>query len=136
VINRFALFFALVLLIPSPQAIQLTEFFRESEFSDRYTGEHGVKLFFVERLNVLRKSCGFEFIINSGYRTRNHPIEKIKQTIGTHTLGIAADVRVTSGYQRRCIVAGAIRLGFRGIGVHKNFIHIDMRKGPAVIWAY
>ena len=135
-INRFALFFALVLLIPSLQAIQLTEFFKESEFSDRYTGEHGIKLAFVKRLNILREKCGFEFIITSGYRTRNHPVEKIKQTIGTHTLGIAADIRVANGYQRRCIVEGALRMGFRGIGVHNNFIHIDMRKGPTVIWAY
>lgn len=135
-ITRFALFFALVLLVPSPQANQLTEFFKESEFSDRYTGEHGVQLAFVKRLNILRASCGFEFIINSGYRTRNHPIEKFKQTIGTHTIGIAADIRVTNGYQRHCIVEGALRMGFRGIGVHNNFIHIDMRKGPAVIWAY
>ena len=135
-IIRFALFFALVLLIPSNHATQLTEFFRESEFSDRYTGEHGIKLAFVKRLNILREKCDFKFIINSGYRTRSHPIERIKNTIGTHTLGIAADIRVTNGYQRHCIVEGALKLGFRGIGVHKNFIHIDMRKGPAVIWAY
>lgn len=130
-----ALVIVLVIAL-SVSANQVAPFFQAQEFTDRITGEHGTKISFIEKLSELRQACGFPFIINSGYRTSGHPIEKIKKIPGTHTQGIAADIRVTNAIQRGCIINHALKLGFNGIGVHKYFVHIDMRIGPPVIWAY
>ena len=56
---------------------------------------------------------------------------------GTHTRGIAADIAVSDGFQRMNIVHEALKMGvFTGIGVHKDFIHLDMREGTPVMWTY
>jgi hypothetical protein len=55
---------------------------------------------------------------------------------GTHAQGIAADIRIHSGAEGFVIVSKAIKMGFRGIGVAKTFIHLDVRKTMPVIWSY
>ena len=41
-----------------------------------------------------------------------------------------------NGVERGRIVKHAIELGFTGIGVAKTFLHVDIRKGPLVVWQY
>ena len=137
-LRLFVLYLVVYLLtvVAPSHAEQLTEFFQITEFRDQYTGENKIDKDFVQKLNSLREACGFPFIINSGYRSKNHPVEILKRAPGTHTDGIAADIRIIDGYQRRKIVEEALKLGFRGIGIHKHFVHVDMRKGPPVIWVY
>lgn len=135
-VRILACLLALVLIASPTQAVQVYNFFQITEFRDQYTGENKIDKDFVQKLNSLREACGFPFIINSGYRSKNHPVEILKRAPGTHTDGIAADIRITDGYQRRKIVEEALKLGFRGIGIHKHFVHVDMRKGPPVIWVY
>ena len=38
--------------------------------------------------------------------------------------------------QRGTIVRNAIRLGFNGIGIHRVFVHVDLREGQTVVWPY
>ena len=61
---------------------------------------------------------------------------KLKKTPGTHTQGIAADIVVSGGVQRRVLVEKALELGFNGIGVAKTFVHVDIRTTTPVIWTY
>lgn len=91
--------------------------------------------YFLYLLDELRELCGFPFVITSGYRCKNHPVEKAKSTPGVHNKRIAADIQVSSGAQRRAIVEGALRLGFNGIGVHEQFVHVDLRDRPTM-WMY
>lgn len=92
---------------------------------------------FIHRLDELREACGFPFIVTSGYRDgERHPIEKRKSKPGTHAQGIAADIRVSGGVQRRLIIEKALELGFNGIGVAKTFVHVDIRKTTPVLWCY
>ena len=105
-----------------------------------HNGFPGIKPEFVERLDKLREACGFPFIITSGYRSEQHPIEAKKlskgRPAGTHAQGIAADIAVADGYQRRMIVEKAVELGFRGIGVHDKFVPVDTRDSIPVLWDY
>jgi zinc D-Ala-D-Ala carboxypeptidase len=101
-----------------------------------HTGEAGIVPEFVEKLDKLREACGFPFVITSGYRSSQHPIEARKSKPGTHSQGIAADIAVADGYQRRMIVEKAIELGFKGIGVHDKFVHVDDRDSLQVLWVY
>ncbi len=112
------------------------KYFSMSEFDCKETGENKMQPEFLQRLELLREACGFPFIITSGYRSVKHSAEAKKAVAGTHTKGIAADIKVSSGVERRAIVEAAIALGFRGIGVADNFVHVDTRKSASVIWCY
>ena len=49
----------------------------------------------MEKVDELRDRCGFPFVITSGYRSPQHPIEAKKDVPGTHAQGIAADIKIT-----------------------------------------
>jgi uncharacterized protein YcbK (DUF882 family) len=88
-------------------------------------------------LIVFVRNVTFPFVITSGYRSPQHSVEKDKLTKGRHTLGIAADIAVSNGYQRYKIVEKAIELGFKGIGVANSFVHVDLRNTDTpVMWTY
>ena len=112
------------------------KYFSLSEFDCKETGENKMQPEFLQRLELLRKACGFPFVITSGYRSLKHSAEVRKAKGGTHTQGIAADIKVNSGVERRAIVEAAISLGFGGIGVANDFVHVDTRKSWRVIWCY
>tara|TARA_B110000211_G_scaffold199897_1_gene230559 strand:- start:295 stop:675 length:381 start_codon:yes stop_codon:yes gene_type:complete len=116
-------------------------YFSRSEFSCQYTGENKIEDSLLLKVDELRERCGFPFIITSGYRSLAHPIERAKKTnTGTHAQGIAADIKVIDGVQRFKIVAEAIKMGFTGIGVASNFVHVDIRSldtnESPVMWCY
>ena len=112
-------------------------FFQLSEFDFQETGENRMEPEFLEKLDALRLACNFAFVVTSGFRhPTNHPIEAAKAVPGTHAQGIAADIAVNGGAQRRKVVHSAIILGFKGIGVAKSFVHVDNRKGTPVMWSY
>ena len=117
------------------------KYFDISEFDCSYTGENAMDPEFLERLDKLRENCGFAFRITSGYRSTLHPEEAKKVKPGFHAAGLAADIAVVSGIERRAIINEAVRMHFPGIGVAKSFVHVDDRKLiapelPEVIWSY
>ena len=112
------------------------KYFKISEFDCQETGHNKMSPEFLNRIDELRAACGFPFVITSGYRAVTHSAEAAKEKPGMHTEGIAADVSVTNGVQRRKIVAEAIKLGFKGIGVAKDFVHVDIREGQGIMWTY
>jgi uncharacterized protein YcbK (DUF882 family) len=107
-----------------------------SEFDCKETGENKMCSEFLSRLDLLRDACGFPFVITSGYRSESHSVEIRKDNPGMHTKGIAADIKVVSGWHRYKIVEAAISMGFKGIGVANGFVHVDDRKSQPVMWQY
>ena len=91
---------------------------------------------FLSKLDSLREACGFPFVITSGYRSPDHPIEAVKEIPGTHAQGIAADIQITNSAQRYTIIREALAHGFTGLGVAGDFIHVDTRGTVPVIWVY
>ena len=91
---------------------------------------------FLSKLDALREACGFPFVITSGYRSPDHPLEAVKEIPGTHAQGIAADIKITNSAQRYTIIREALQMGFTGIGVAGDFIHVDTRGTVPVIWVY
>lgn len=112
------------------------KYFTISEFDCTETGENKMKEEFIHKLDELRERCGFAFHINSGYRSPEHSIEKKKVRAGTHTQGIAVDIACNNGVQRRRIVEEALKMGFKGIGIARGFVHVDDRRSTPVIWCY
>lgn len=107
-----------------------------SEFDCQETGENNMKPAFLAMIDELRNRCGFPFVITSGYRSTKHRIEMMKDSPGLHTKGIAADISATDGVRKRKIVKEALEMGFGGIGVGRDFIHVDIRPETPVIWGY
>ena len=116
------------------------DYFTKEEFACQHTGENEIKDTFLLKLDLLRARCGFPFVITSGYRSPEHPIESRKEKAGTHAQGIAADIKVSDGTQRFRIVQEAISLGFSGVGVARSFVHVDIRdldgNESPVMWTY
>lgn len=111
-------------------------YFKIEDFACQETGENEIRPDFVAALDNLRAECGFPFVVTSGYRSKNHSIEKPKKIGGQHTLGNAADIQATNGLQRMAIVSKALNHGFTGIGVAKSFVHLDTRESAPVMWTY
>jgi len=111
-------------------------YFDIEDFACSETGENGIQPEFVAALDDLRHECGFPFVVTSGFRSKDHSIEKTKKVGGRHTRGDAADIQVTNGLQRMALVSKALEHGFKGIGVAKSFVHLDTRDSEPVMWTY
>jgi zinc D-Ala-D-Ala carboxypeptidase len=111
------------------------KYFSLDEFVCSETGEQDMCPEFLKALSHLRQICDFPFVITSGFRSKNHSAEKSKKTPGTHTKGIAADIKVSGGAQRLALVKHASAMGM-SVGVAKTFVHVDIRKTPAMCWCY
>jgi len=112
------------------------KFFDLSEFDCQETGKNEMHPDFLHRIDHLRGKCDFPFVITSGYRDPSHSIEAKKPKPGTHAQGIAADIKITNSADRFMIVDQAIFAGFSGIGIAKDFVHLDIRDTTPVIWLY
>jgi len=103
----------------------------------------------VERLYALRLALGFPLEISSGARCLTHN-KAVGGAVGSVHLmstsrvgksrgwgGSAFDIVVKNSDKRSLIVKTALDLGFRGVGIGLQFIHIDDAKRPEpVIWLY
>jgi len=116
------------------------KYFKLEDFDCQETGDNEMDAEFIHKLDQLREACGFPFIITSGFRSKDHSIEKRKEKAGTHAQGIAADIKVSNGIQRYKIVEEAIKMGFTGIGIASSFVHVDIRSidgnESPVMWCY
>ena len=123
---------------------ELYKNFKPEEFACQHCGKEGIKEELLNRLQALRTFLNFSFVVSSGYRCLEHPIEAKKSKPGTHTTGLAVDIlcRGTEAYK---IITYAQEYGFTGIGVNQKgnsrFIHLDIadhseeRPRPTV-WSY
>jgi len=92
-------------------------------------------------LDALRKEYGFPIVINSSYRSPDHPIEAAKEKPGEHAYGAAVDIRCVGGEATYLLVAAAIKCGFKRIGISRksNFVHVGIGYPGApdtTIWTY
>ena len=111
------------------------KYFSLDEFVCSETGEQDMCPEFLKALSHLRQICDFPFVITSGFRSKNHSTEKAKKKPGTHTQGVACDIKVSGGAQRLAIVKHASAMGM-SVGVARTFVHVDTRKTEQMCWCY
>ena len=99
--------------------------------------EKGMNVEFLAKLDEAREFAGIPFIINSAYRSPEHP-ESIKNPTSSHIKGLAVDISVKDSVTRFKILNALIAVGFNRIGVAGTFIHVDLDldKSQNVIWTY
>ena len=88
-------------------------------------------------LDEAREFAGIPFIINSAYRSPDHPLS-IKNPSSSHIKGLAVDIKATDSVTRFKIIKALIEVGFTRIGIADTFIHVDLDfdKTQNVIWTY
>ena len=120
------------------------KYFTDTELHCSHCQQNKVDGYFMEKIEALRESLGFPFIVTSAYRCPKHPIEAPKKLSGAHSTGQAMDLSV-HGENAYKLVYGALRAGFTGIGVNQKgdsrFIHLDNIKSSKDrprpwIWSY
>lgn len=113
-----------------------TKNFKNSELCCHHCGMSGVEQSALDKLQQLRDIWGKPMVLTSAYRCKNHKEERNKVKGGTHTKGIAFDIKTTPAEQVSLIVL-AVKLGFKGFGLGNTFTHIDLRKQDHVsAWHY
>lgn len=92
---------------------------------------------FLHRLDQAREIASCPFILNSAFRSIDYEIKKGRKATSSHTKGLAVDISCVTPPYRWAIVYSLIAAGFTRLGIHPNFIHVDMdpEKDPA-IWTY
>ena len=88
-------------------------------------------------LDEAREFAGIPFVINSAYRSPNHPLS-VKNPSSSHIKGLAVDIKATDNATRYKIVEALISVGFTRIGIADTFIHVDLDfdKRQNIIWTY
>ena len=99
--------------------------------------EKGMNVEFLAKLDEAREFAGIPFIINSAYRSPEHP-ESIKNPTSSHIKGLAVDISAKDSITRFKVLNALIAVGFNRIGVAGTFIHVDLDldKSKNVIWTY
>ncbi len=92
---------------------------------------------FLDALDEARGVAGIPFIINSAYRSPDHPLS-IKNPTSSHIKGLAVDIACTNSIDRFKLEGILREVGFTRIGMGSTFIHVDIDKEKAqkVLWTY
>ena len=89
----------------------------------------------ITKLNKFRKIWGRPMHVNSAYRCMKRNKELGSEDTSKHPQGKAFDIRVNRN-DRFEFVKLAIKIGFKGIGIADEFVHLDDREGPPFMWIY
>lgn len=88
----------------------------------------------IQALNRIREELGKPIKVNSGFRCTAHNAAVGGVPHSTHRTGYAADI-VSDDMDKMLELIEAEK-EFKGIGVAKTFIHVDVRPGPRKRWTY
>lgn len=99
--------------------------------------EENMNVDFLAKLDEAREYAGIPFIINSAYRSPDHPLS-IENPTSSHIKGLAVDISVKGSRERFLILDALFAVGFTRIGIAGTFIHVDLDfdKSQNVTWTY
>ena len=125
---------------------QMSVYFKPEEFASPDNPESGYEMdyMFMDSLVNLRKFVNRPFVINSGFRTKEHNQSLIARGYeaspdSAHLKGLAVDIKITDSSFLYSIIKHALFLKFDRIGIAKTFIHLDLdttKEAREVIWIY
>ncbi len=108
----------------------MSQYFSEKELACRCgCGAVGMKPIFLDMLDALRLAYNRPIILNSAFRCEKKNREVGGAPDSQHLLGLAADIACADSAERFLLVKLAFSLGFRGIEVGADWVHVDFRAG-------
>lgn len=111
-------------------------YFTTEEFACKCgCGFKAVDSLFRAQLEKARDISGCAYVIDSGCRCEKHN-KAVGSTSRNHVAGKAADIKAMNGSTRGRILKGLYLAGFRRIGIHENFIHVDSMDDVESCWLY
>lgn len=111
-------------------SIKLSKNFTVKEFAcSDGTDTVFISLALVNLLQKIRDHFGKAVIINSAYRTEAHNKSIGGATYSQHKYGLAADIHINGVTSKEIAVYVETLLpSSGGIGIYKNFCHVDVRR--------
>ena len=90
------------------------------------------------KINTVRGIVGQPIRANSWCRCAIHNLSVGGKPTSSHPKGTASDLATPTEYMKFRILLAAGEVGFRGVGVGKNFIHLDsdLDKPANRFWLY
>ena len=70
------------------------KYFKIEDFNCQETGDNEMDIEFIKALDHLRAACGFPFVITSGFRSKEHPLNEPRK----HQVRTLKESQVTFGY--------------------------------------
>lgn len=100
-------------------------------------GKADIDDMFLERLDMLRYRYNRPIHLNSAFRCTAHNKSVGGVIDSPHTRGLAVDIKCNS-QEKYWLLKHALEMGFRGIGIGKDFLHIDdkMESPRPNVWTY
>lgn len=101
-------------------------------------GANHISLYLVAYLQMIRDAVGHPLAITSGVRCPRYNHQCGGKPDSAHTTGEAVDIYCNSSTLRHQLVSLAMRAGICRIGIHKQFVHLDISTKHAqdVVWVY
>lgn len=121
--------------------MKLSQNFHQDEFACQCGScpaatEPPMQVAFIMKLQKMRNLYSKPIRITSGYRCAKHNRNVRGNPSSQHLVGNASDLFALSASEKFWLVKYAIEVGFAGIGVGRDFVHVDNRDGAPVIWTY
>lgn len=115
--------------------MQLTKDFSTDELRCPCCGLCPMNPGFMAALQKLRNLWGKPIKISSGFRCEKHNTLVGGAKDSQHLKGKAGDCE-TNAADRYDFVKLAFEVGFKGVGVAKSYVHLDIRDGSPAFWTY
>lgn len=90
---------------------------------------------FTEMMYSLRILLDIPLKINSWYRCEKHN-KVVGSKSDNHPQGMAADILCCGGTTRLYLIEGILKVGFKRMGLHQNFVHVDNTNKKSSLWVY
>jgi len=116
----------------------LVPHFSVEEMACKCCGRCQMDVDFMEMLEHYRLDLDMPLRITSGYRCEEHNAKVGGKSGSQHLIGHAADIdwRDFDAARRHHMVKTAMEHGFNGIGIAKDFLHLDDRLRSEALWTY
>lgn len=112
-------------------------YFKDSEFLCKCgCGQGPMNPLLISRLNEFREFLKLPLIVTSGFRCKTHNAKVGGASNSYHLVGSAADIftPTLTGPQLYLKLLEFGQSNFPGVGIGRNFIHIDVRTRPALFF--
>lgn len=115
--------------------IKLDSYYKHDEIKCPCCGYFEHDLPHLQKMFMLRVLTAKPIIINSWHRCQKHN-KAVGSKTDNHLHGAATDIRCIDSWYRQLLLDAIHKVGFKRIGIHRTFIHVDSTLKSPTVWLY